>query len=241
MTPVKPVKRRLSFTTPQRTPAKRGRSAPAVFNSGSKRTVAGPSRRGTLTQQVKSLQRVVSSLAPELKIIEISANVTNLTTAGSIQHLTAIAQGSDVADREGNTINLKQILMQTSFTVGSDAGNGISWRIAIVRDVQQIADTTPAVLDVFSSANPLIAMPNIANRERFKFMWLSPIETGVYVLQGGKTPNYRYTWNGNYKVSYNGTASTDIQKGGLYIIFLTDAVANTMDFVSRVRLTFTDD
>lgn len=239
-TPVRPVKRRLVFTTP-RTPAKRSRAAPAVFNSVAKRTTVGPSRRGTLTQQVKSLQRVVSNLSPELKTIEINSNVTNLTSAGSIQHLTAIAQGNDVSEREANTINLKEILMQSSFTVGSDSTTANSYRIAIVRDTQQVADTTPAVTDIFSSANPLIAMPNIANRERFKFLYLSPIDTLVFTLQGGKNPNYRFTWKGNYKVSYNGTAAADIQKGGLYIVFLTDSANNTMDFVSRVRLTFTDD
>jgi len=41
-------------------------------------------------------------------------------------------------------------------------------------------------------------------------------------------------------VHYNGTATTDISKGGIYILFLTDSGSNTMDFVSRVRLTFSD-
>lgn len=239
MTPVKPVKRRLSFTTPQRTPAKRGRTAP-VFNSVQRRTTAGPSKRGNLTQQVKSLQRVVRNLAPEVKTVEINTNVTNLTSAGSIQHVTAIQQGDDTPERTGNTIDLKEIYMQTSFTVGSEAGAGVSFRIAIVRDTQQINDTTPGVTDVFSSANPLIAMPNIANRERFKFMYLSAIIPIPLTTLGGMGINHKFDWKGNYKVHYNGTATTDISKGGIYILFLTDSGSNTMDFVSRVRLTFSD-
>lgn len=212
----------------------------AAFNTIQKRTTAGPSRRGTLTQQVKSLQRVVGNIAPELKTVEINTNVTNLTAAGSIQHVTAIQQGDDTPERTGNTIDLREIYMQSSFTVGSDAGTGVSFRIALVRDTQQINDTSPGVTDVFSSANPLIAMPNIANRERFKFLYVSPIVPIPQTTLSGTGINHKFDWKGNLKVSYNGTATTDIAKGGIYIIFLTDSGSNTMDFVSRVRLTFSD-
>jgi len=238
-TPRRPVKRQLVFT-PAST-AKRaktfGRSA-VPFNSVQKRTTSGPSRRGTLYQQLKSLQRVVKALSPEVKTIEVNTNVTNLTSSGSIQHVTAIGQGDDVGDRTGNTIDLKEIYMQSSFTLGSDGTSGASFRIAIVRDTQQVADTTPAVVDVFSSANPLVAMPNIGNRERFKFLYMSPIVPINQLANWGM--NHKFDWKGNYKVMYNGTASSDIQKGGIYILFLTDAGGNTMDFVSRVRLTFSD-
>lgn len=239
-TPRRPVKRRLSFTTPR--PLKRGRTASAaVFNSVNRRNVSGPSRTGTLTQQVKSLQRVVASLSPELKTIEINTNVTNITTAGSIQHVTEIAQGTDVGNRIGNSIVLKEMYMQTQFTISSDASTSASWRIAIVRDMQQISDTAPAVTDIFSSNNPLIAFPNIANRQRFKFLYLSPIRTGIQTYIGGVNPNIKWDWKGSLKVDYNGSAGTDQQKGAVYIVFLTDATANTMDFVSRVRLMFQDD
>lgn len=212
----------------------------AVFNSIQKRTTVGPSRRGTLTQQVKSLQRVVKNIAPELKTLEINTNVTNLTSSGSIQHVTAIAQGDDVSDRTGNTIDLREIYMQSAFTIGSEASASTSFRIAIVRDTQQISDTTPSVTDVFSSANPLIAFPNIANRQRFNYMYLSPIICMTQISNGGFGINHKFDWKGISKVSFNGTATTDIAKGGIYILFLTDSGASTMDFVSRVRLTFSD-
>jgi len=39
---------------------------------------------------------------------------------------------------------------------------------------------------------------------------------------------------------YNGTANSDIQKNGIYVVFLTDDGGNVVDFTGVARIGFTD-
>lgn len=232
------AKRRL-FATPASSVKRVKFSKP--FTVLNKRTVVGPSRRGTLKQQVKSLQKVVRALAPELKVVDVSTSISNLTNAGTVIHLTQVAQGSDVPNRIGNSINLRNIALRMNYTQGSDATAAAYIRYAVVQDTQQISDTSPVVGDVFSSANPQISLPVTNNRGRFRYLHVSKPITVNMVTNGTTNPYWEFNWKGNSRVDYNGTASTDQQKNAVYLIVLTDSAASTMDFIGTCRLQFTDD
>lgn len=245
MTPRQPVKRRLVFTP--MTP-KRPRPAPVAvraFTSTNKHYGKGPRKTGTLTQQVKSLQRFVNTLKPEVKYHEVGISGTNITTTGSVFHLSNIAQGDTVATRTGNSILVTDLVVKGSFSsyTGSAA---VSFRIAIVVDKQQIADTSPSAGDIFTdavaTANPVTAVPSVATAERFRILWMSKLYNGGALANTANTqiPFYEVAKKMNLKVSFNGTASTDIEKNGIYFVFLTDDGANTVDYNGLCRIAFTD-
>lgn len=216
-----------------------------------RRTLTGPKTRGPLQSQVKSLQSVVKKLAPEIKYDETDISATNITSTGAVVHLTPIAQGDTQDTRTGNTINVVSLAVRGAFVFASDAPVDGSCRILIVKDNQQIADTTPTAQDIiddsFFTANPVVNLPNDLNFGRFSILYSSKLyvlrrmglNTSVFGVPT-QSHNFEYNWSGNIKVSYNGNSAGDIQKNGLYFVILSDASGSTLDFAGITRLGYCD-
>jgi len=228
------------------------KSSTSKVRQFNRRTRRGPSTRGPLRSQVKSLQRVVRNLAPEVKYKDTSLALSNVSTAGGIVHITSIDQGDSVLTRTGNTINVTDIACRAVIVNAADNANSDNCRFLVVVDRQQVADTLPAPGDVISdgffTANPVINLPNVANLERFRILhssWLYElrrVEPDLVADTFGpptQSSYYEFNWKGNLKVSYNGTASSDIEKNGIYFIVLTDN-ANTVDIAGVARVGYTD-
>lgn len=247
VTPARSAKRRLMFSTGPG-PSKRGRAfsggrSTAPFRSANKRRVGGVRSGGTLTQQVKNLQKVVREILPEIKNIGIDLAQTNFTSSGTVTHLTAIPQGVTEVTRIGEDVNLRELFIRGNIsnmlTTGTTS-TPVYYRFALIFDKQQINDTTPAVTDIFDSADPVRALPNNSNSERFKFVWVSPLICNNSVLNGNQMGVVTHTWRGLLKVGYNGANATDIAKNGAYFVILTSDSSNTVDFTGVARLMFTD-
>lgn len=251
MTPARPVKRRLFATPRSAKRARVGNKFTRGQRSQNKLTARGPSKRGTLTQQVRSLQRVVSSLAPELKYTDITLTVTNLTNSGTVVNLTQIAQGDTISTREGQTIHLKKIFIRGTLAAAADAPIEGFFRYVVFVDKQQVADSSPSVATVIQdgtgSANPIHNLLNVNFLERFRVLWSSKaIPLKRLGLDTDNTtpptedPNIEVNLAVNFKVAFNGTASSDIEKNGVFMLFLTSATTDTIDFAGVARLGFTD-
>lgn len=244
-----PVRRRL-FVTPS--PRKRIRLGTTRTPTGrvrriNKRTTRGPRTRGPLRAQLKSLQSIVKNLAPEIKYADVALTASNIPTTGAVVHITAIAQGDTQSTRTGNTVNVTSLSFRGSFAGATDVSIVSYMRILIVVDKQQVADTSPAAGDIITSANPVNALPNLENLERFRILHAS----GVYDLRRmqldtdlsnapTQSAYFDYSWTGNIKVSYNGTATSDIEKNGIYFVILSDVAAATSDFGGSCRVAYTD-
>jgi len=253
MYPVLPVRRRLSFT-PYRTNYKRARfSTPNkqtnAVQSLNKRTITRPFRRtGTLRQQLKSLQSAVKKLEPEIKYLDVEVDATNVTAAGSVVHVSAIAQSDTDSGRTGNAVNVKTVHFSGAFVrTASTYGTNGMYRLCIFIDKQQVADTSPTLADVFeNAAQTAQLLPKLSNLERFKVVWISPIKDAhrmalqQIVLPAIQGLDVQYTWKGNLKVEFNGTAGTDIQKNGIYVGILSNDTANVVDFDGICRIGYTD-
>jgi len=250
-TPRFPVKRRLFFT-PGST-GKRSRATPKTSTARvqqlNRRTTRGPKTTGTLTSQVKSLQRIVKSLAPEVKYLDTVLDSVNVPNTGTVVHITPVAQGVTQGTRVGNTINVSSILCTGFWSRNTtDPDVNALHRIAIVVDKEQVADTAPTAGDIFTSpAEPTFGAPNLANLERFRILYLSPIyDAQMMVLDSDNvatnSPSMRNTfewsWKGNLKVSFNGANGTDMDKNNVYIVFLSNDTVS--DFDGTARIAFTD-
>jgi len=251
-TPARNVRRRL-FATPasaSRAP-KRARTATSRARAVNRFITRGVRRTGTLTQQVKSLQSFVNKLKPEKKYVDVGLTLTNIADAGTggVVHLTQVAQGDTQSTRTGNAINLTDIKIGFQFDRGTtvSAGNNGHVRFAVVVDKEQVADTSPTAAAIFTSGDPICPRPNLANLERFRILYISPqIDPLMAVLDTDITsPPQRsnlmeYSWSGNLKVAFNDTASTDIEKNGVYFVVLSANNSDTIDTSGTCRIGFTD-
>jgi len=213
-----------------------------------------------LAKRVMQLSKIVKNQAPELKHFDAALSFTDVAdTAGGISHLTAIAQGTDNLLRIGDEITVRKIYIQTRVILSSGSVPILPLdtnfcRFILVQDLQQIGDTSPTVSQMFAvTSSPQTPLLNIDSLGRFKILWMSPLklftmmaskyDDGVISAQYSnptQSPIDDAWITVNTKVRYNGSASTDIQKNGLYLVCLSSLPGDTLDADGFVRLAYTD-
>ncbi len=155
--------------------------------------------------------------------------------AGSIFQLTNIAQGDTNQLRDGNQIKVLYVGGRIQWTQ-NDTARITFVRTMIVQDRQQIADAAPAVGTVLQSAS-VNAYLNTNTLGRFKVLY-----DKVHTLSdtGTEAVFLRVNLPMNSKVRYNGTALTDIQKNGIFLLLISTQPINTPSVASSLRVRFTD-
>lgn len=249
--PIAPKRRRVSTVVMAN---KRRRTTAASKINKSNRTIARvPRSRGPLRAQVASLRRAMSGLAPEMKYLDVDVTAADITTAGSVIHVTQIAQGDGLGNRAGNSIKLRTISFRGNFvrtSVGATPTAGAFYRLALVVDKQQVVDASPATVTIFDGGAVTLQM-NIQTLKRFNCLWLSRIYDPQRMVMdtdqitaNGVVPTEgvigMFDWSGNMEVRYNGSATSDIQKNGVHFVIISNDSNNTLDFSGSVRLGFTD-
>lgn len=234
---------------------------PRYVSNAKKRFQIKPTYRlrvpgGTLTNQVKGIRRVLNKVAPEIKYLDVDGSTSNIPTTGYIFHCTQVAEGDTLGARDGQTIRLCSINICGRFVTATSAlaSIGSCYRLALVVDKQQVADTTPAIGDIFTSSNPRpeTLMPNLNTLQRFSMLWVSPVfypnmmvtaTSGLTaIIQFPPTQGFCFdhNWNGNMIVGYNGASASDIQKNGVYFIVISSDSQATIDVDVTARLGFVD-
>jgi len=148
----------------------------------------------------------------------------------------AIAQGDTSGDRNGLSILAKSL--SGNFVIkkhGSDSFSVV--RMVIVRDMQMPADQTTITGTTIFEDNAVYSLLNRLTLGRFSILYDESFrldDTGVQQHIGSISIPL------NFHFRYNGTASTDIQKNGVYLLLITDenTYSPTIDF--RFRTTYTD-
>lgn len=160
-----------------------------------------------------------------------------ISTTPSITHLTAVANGDGDGARTGNSILLRGLSFSMTWNMNASATN--TWiRMVLVQDTQQIGDTAPAFTDVFDSGSSNII--NLLNKNtlgRFKIIR----DKVISFSSNSKTDYQKKGFIKFYNhVRYNGTASSDIQKMGLYLMFVSSEATNTPTVSSFWRIFYYD-
>jgi len=216
----------------------------ATFRKANRRHPAGPKKSGNLKQQVASLQKVVRQILPEIKNATIDLAQTNITSSGTITHLTAIGAGTGESERIGEDVTIRSIICKGYFTIMDGATPAVVgaryYRFAVIQDKQQIGDTSSTLTTAFSTSDPVLALPSLSFADRYRYLWVSPLIAGYAVITGNQFAVCNWSWSGTIPVGYNGTASTDITKNGLYFCILTTDNANALDFTGTARVSYTD-
>lgn len=156
---------------------------------------------------------------------------TTVINTGKVALLNGMAQNDTSSGRTGNSILMRNCHMRLVFTQNSAATASI-YRVMLVLDTQQVGDTTPALTDILESASPLSPL-STANAGRFKILknWFFTTDDTK-----NQTKVIEYYKDFRFHTRYNGTANTDINKNGLYLVHMADQAVNypTIDYSWKI-------
>lgn len=181
---------------------------------------------------VKYIKGLVNS---EMYSLENSASGSTISTTPTVIHITATGSGDGESNRTGNSIYVKSYFIRGGFVIDPDIPTSFV-RMVIVRDTQQVGDTAPAFNDVFSS-NSCFSVVNDTTKGRFDILC-----DRVYTLDNSGKRNIAFKCYIPMRshVRYNGTATTDIQRNGLYLMFISDQPTDTVSYSYGDRLRYHD-
>lgn len=215
-----------------------------------KNSLVQVSKKQVDQNQSRTIQRLVKltrGIAPERKFFDTSLSFINVTdSTGAIQNITLIPQDDTVSGRTGNKIRIKALYVQTRISTQSLSGLVESFiRFAVVQDMQQVSDTSPTVSQIVNNpALPQNSLMTIPNQGRFKILKLFKLSDGTMMSGSNATQSAVQSWRRfglDIVVTYNGTAGTDIQKNGIYVICYTNEPSDVIDADGIARVTYVDD
>lgn len=155
----------------------------------------------------------------------------------TIQHLNNIAQGDDDGTRSGNSIFMKKLTYNYTIELVSETDLPSSNRVVVLMDTQQVADTTPGWPDVFTSTNHN-SLLNVGTLGRFKILY----DRYHNVHVNAPFINVKGVIYINKSARFNGSATSDIQKNGLYVMLNSNTgdAARVAVIASQWRLFYSD-
>lgn len=168
--------------------------------------------------------------------ISSSAQVLN---AGALVNMVAISQGDGDGQRTGNSIFVRSFNMKASIDHNPVGDIIQKVRVMLVIDKQQLGDTNPSasdVLDTTGTTNAPFSMLNDSTVGRFTIL-----KSRLYTVTTER-PVQLVNWNINLRhhVRYNGSATTDIQKGGIYLLTIGDVATNPPTMHRFIRVAYHD-
>lgn len=165
--------------------------------------------------------------------------LTLASNQSQIFGLTGLAQGDASNNRTGNSILLRSIYVRGRMEINASVTSNTRITLILVKDKQQIADTTPAITDIVGSTTDPDTLMNRNTAGRFKVLWRKN-----YILStaaGGRPAiELNKYWKLYDHVRFNGTANTDLQKNGYYFIVITSEGTNFPIVVFNARTGYHD-
>lgn len=212
---------------------RRGRKTPWYNRRYSPMQLARQAYRG-----VNYLRGLVNS---ELLKKDNTYTTTNMDyTIPTVSSLCAIAQGDSVSGRTGNSIYVRSVSIKLLFTPSSATAVNSIIKVALVMDTQQIGDSAPGFGDIYeqTGVDGITSPLAIATVGRFKILLSDSI-----LLKGaeGTARIYEKYLKMRHHVRYNGTSSSDIQKGNLYLVMISNRTStNLPSYSGNVRVSYHD-
>jgi len=178
------------------------------------------------------MARVRRSPMPELKYHDTANYYASVNTAGQVIAISSIAQGTDVTDRIGNKITIKNIHVRGTFTNVT----GAPAQVRIIFFIDKYGQTG-AGTDILFWANTAYAClgPVTADSTpRFKIL-----RDKVYDIDTESRPTHTVNefLKMNHTVNYYGALGTEVYSGVVYMLVLSSKTTDLPSFryVSRMR------
>lgn len=180
----------------------------------------------------------------EYKAFDDGENYATQTTTATVTALSQIPQGDTSITRDGYSVKVLKLSLRYAAYCDPDAG-GASQGPTLFRFmlIQALSDVAPTANLILNGGTDVLSYRNIDGTAQFrvlhdKIMYLSESDSEQKFVElnfkGENLPCEHITWD------QTDTAGTNFRKGGLYVLTISDTVANPPIFQWRSRIRFTD-
>lgn len=213
----------------------------ASSNSNERTTKRRKTQSGKSTSVRKLAEKALELATKASKSIERKAAdflvTTNISSVGSSFHYTAIAQGTTTSQRVGNDIYVTGLGLNYYWTTNATPASMVVRFVVFMDTQQQSDDTSHDWLEVFQNSNIMAMVNRTGQKNRYKILYdkFHNLSTATNYSVGEKVfiPI-------NQTVEFNGTASGDIQKNGIFGLALSTELTNTAPFTCYSRTYYRD-
>lgn len=160
----------------------------------------------------------------------------NPDNVGVILPFHNMPQGDGDNQRTGNSILAKSLYVKLAVNQSVLASNTL-YKILILQDNQQVASTTPSVISILDTVSTLAPL-NSNTVGRYKVL-----KSAFFHTSNARDTVKEMSWYipMQHHIRYNGVNAADVQKGGLYIMFLSDQpIASVPTIFYNFRLSYHD-
>lgn len=215
-----------------------GRSAYRKANRLYKYAKANPQHAMALAKSAWSGLQVIRGLVNS-EMFHSDQDCSLGSNQNAIFHITALAQGDNVNGRTGNSVLLKSLSMNGFAYVNASTTTNTRYMLALVKDTQQVSDTTPAIGDIFENPLSPHTFLKTGNLGRFKVLWRRQ-----YTLDSNSAGNnarqHKQFFKLNFHCRYNGTSASDQQRNGVYLVMITSEPSNYPSITLSTRINYHD-
>ncbi len=181
-------------------------------------------------REVRKLKRSV-----EKKFVFKVSQTLVVTDAGSVISFSPAAQGDGESERNGNQMLVTGVGMRMTALLNGSATETVL-RVIVFVDKRQVTDTAPSVASVLQQVRPLSYLNGIRHN-RFKVLF---DKTFALEVASNAFEFVKFWTKLNLLQKYNGAATGDIEKNGIWLLTVADEVTNDPSLTFQGLLTFTD-
>ena len=165
-----------------------------------------------------------------------TAYSTTVGTTANVALLNNIATGDTANTRTGISVLLKYAYISLTFNRSTSATTAYSQlRMLLVQDTEQVGDTSPVYSDVMEGG----LSSSILNRDNMgRFTIL--LDKQLNLTANTPAIMVKEMVPLNFHARYNGTASTDIEKNGVYLMLVSSDNTNQVGVVGVCRVAYYD-
>ncbi len=177
-----------------------------------------------LNKDLHNVQKLARLINVEFRTLTTSFTADPNST-GAVVNLTAIAQGDNIGNRQGNKIRMKHISVRGSVAINASA-TATRLRMMIVRD-NNGSTTIPAITALFSSSGVFNQNRNKLGDPQTNSRFSIIFDKFLLLNQDGREQGaVNYSSSLDHHVYFSATASTDEGKGALYLFISSNEATN---------------
>lgn len=195
-----------------------------------------PTSVRTVANKALSLARKAVS-AEETKFTDIATTVSSIDSIPDSLLLTGVAQSGTINARIGNKISALGFQLNY-YARKHNTAEVTQMRILLVHDTQQVSDSSSLTWNNIFTEESVIAQRNVAaanKRYRIIYDKIHRMDVGNPSIQAVK----KYI-PFKHPVMFNGTAASDIQKNGVYLMVLSNEILHTATLHYSIRFMYKD-
>ena len=174
-------------------------------------------------KKVNKLARIVK---PEIKYKLLLVNTITPTTTGNVQQMDLIAIGTGQNSRVGLSINMVGIGIRGQWKFNTAGATSQVVRMIVYVDKQQGVDSKATPTSILEQVSPYSYLNQI-RRKRFRVL----LDKMIVLDNISKFTRIIRWWKKlNFESRYNGSASTDIDKNGIFMLTISSQATNSPSF-----------